>query len=250
MQYSQNKRKKNTSVFWVIAVCVIAIVCISYLAVVKSNKKNNKSENEISSDESSYNSNEKSSSNNEDNTFSEKADDIKEKAGEIKDKAESEISKLTENKQEDVPYGDTENNAGNTPKQTYVIPIKGSIIKDFSETELQYDKTYGDMRLHTGIDIACENNAKVVSATSGTVTDISENTAYGTIVTVDHGNGITVKYCGIAGLSVEKGSSLNTGDLIGMVKTPPCECMDESHIHIECFKDGKSFSPLKAFGIN
>ena len=228
MQYESHNKKTNNSFYIIIAVCAIAIGLVSYLAVVKTDTKNknkngNDSKNELSSDTSAYNSSEEDII--EDNTVS------------------SENTQVTENTVSDVPYEEPKQE-----KQTFVMPTKGNIIKGFSDTSLQYDKTYGDLRMHKGIDISCENNAQIVSASKGTISDIRDTAEYGKVITIDHGNGLTVKYCGLSSVCVTKGEEVSAGTLIGTSKNPTCECMDENHIHIECTLNGETVSPISAFG--
>ncbi len=243
MQYSSERKKKNITFYVITAICLAAIMAVSYLASANKNadKMKEKKKDELSGNESSYNS-----------SSGDTKEKIAEKADEAKEKAENEISRVTDNTVKTEPYTEKKpqenQNTETAEKQTFVLPIKGNIIKGFSDSELQFDKTYGDMRIHEGIDIACEENAKLVSAAKGTVSEISESAGFGTCITVEHIGGITVKYCGVGSASVKKGQSVNAGDLLGTVKTPVCECADESHIHIECFKEGKAFSPLTAFG--
>lgn len=133
-------------------------------------------------------------------------------------------------------------------KRSFILPVDGSIIKDYSDTALQYSATYGDMRLHTGVDIAAAAGTDVKAAGIGKVISVEESATYGKTVTIDHGDGITFKYCGLDSISAKNGDSVTSGDLIGTVGTVPCECADKSHIHIEVIKDGSHISPLKALG--
>lgn len=238
MQYQEDKKNGNTPLYIIIGVCILAIALVSYLAAVKSNDKmktedekdKSSSNSELSSDTSSYNDSNSMDKKSMDNIFDENTEN----------NAANDSNIVTENTVSDVPYEEE--------KQSFVMPIKGNIIKGYSDTSLQYDKTYGDLRMHKGIDISCEENAQVVSASKGTVTDISETANYGTIVTIDHGNGLIVKYCGLGSVCITKGETVGAGVLIGTQKNPSCECMDENHIHIECTIDGEDASPVKAFG--
>ena len=228
MQYETNNKRNNSSFYLIIAICVVAIGLVSYLAAVKTGTKNKNDtkkdkESEFSSDTSSYNS------------------DIEDPSSDITISEDN--AQITENTVSDVPYEEPVEE-----KQTFVMPTKGNIIKNFSDTSLQYDKTYGDLRMHKGIDISCEENAKIVSASKGTISDISDTADYGKVITIDHGNGLTVKYCGLASVCVTKGEEVSAGTLIGTSKNPTCECMDENHIHIECTLNGEAVSPVSAFG--
>jgi hypothetical protein len=116
--------------------------------------------------------------------------------------ATSEIADEVTNSVSNEPYS-SETVSEEAKVLNFIFPVDGKISKNYSETELQYSATYGDMRLHTGIDIACEKGASVKAMEEGRVVSVEENTSFGTVITVDHGNGITAKYCGIENVTVK-----------------------------------------------
>lgn len=132
------------------------------------------------------------------------------------------------------------------PVATYFInPVLGDIIKDFSDSELQYSMTMRDMRLHCGVDIAADAGTPVIAAGEGTVTSVYTDAMYGTVVEIDHGNGITAKYCGLnAEPCVKNGDRVDTSTQIGAVDVIPCESVEQRHLHLEFYKNGKAVSPL------
>lgn len=136
-----------------------------------------------------------------------------------------------------------------TSQNIFSMPVQGEILKNYSATELQFSETYKDMRLHSGIDIACENGTSISACANGTVLSIEPDASLGNVVTIDHGNGITVKYASLDELSIKQSDSVSVGDIIGKSTTVPCESNDRSHIHIEVFKDGTSVEPLEALGL-
>ncbi len=216
----------------IIALCLIALGAISWFAVSRYNAATENPQSSVESpayEEPSYESEVIDSEPNE---------------------SIDESSVITETSKEDVPYEEPSEPQGEAAEpQSFIIPIEGNISKDYSDTALQYSKTYGDMRLHTGIDILCSVGSEVKSAGNGTVTDISESSEFGKTLTVDHGNGIVIKYCGFDTLAVSKSEKVTTGRVLGTVGTVMSECADESHIHIEAEKDGKTVSPLKILGL-
>ena len=100
------------------------------------------------------------------------------------------------------------------------------------------------MRIHAGVDIAPNSGTLVKSAGDGIITEISKSADYGTVVHIDHGNGITAKYCSLKNVTVKKDVTVNAGQAIGEIDTVPCECVDKPHLHFETFKDGKAISPF------
>ncbi len=150
----------------------------------------------------------------------------------------------------DVPYTESsESITIENEKPTYILPITGNISKGFSDTALQYSATYGDMRLHTGVDILCEKGSNIKTVGSGTVKSIVDDAAFGKVVTVDYSDNITVKYCGLGSVEVKENDKLITGDVIGTSGEIPSECADNPHIHIEAIVDGKAVSPFLALGL-
>ena len=160
-------------------------------------------------------------------------------------------SSIVANPVTDVPYSSEKETSSVTeeqPKQAPIMPIDGKIIKDFSEAALQYSSTYADMRLHSGIDIEAAAGSAVKSAADGTVTATEESATLGKTVTIDHGNGIIMKYCGLDNVAVSQGKKVKMGDPIAVVGDIPSECADKSHLHLEATKNGKSVSPMDVIG--
>lgn len=144
----------------------------------------------------------------------------------------------------DVPYEEPAE-----PDQALILPADGEIIKDFSDTALQFSATYNDLRLHTGIDIACANGTAVMAAGDGTVTAVDQSASLGNYVTIAHRDGIVLKYCGLESIDVVSGQSVKMGDPIGTAGTVPGECADKEHLHLEAFLKDKPISPLEVIGV-
>lgn len=235
MKYSEtshNSKFTGSSAFYIIiACCLIAIGGASWFAVSNYNKRENltqsssktPSQSSVISTPSAHNS----------------------KMTETPSQTQSaDVAKSVS----DQPYTSSNSSSANStqPKVStaFTMPVQGEIIKNYSEQELQYSPTYGDMRIHTALDIACEIGTSVSACANGTVLAIEENTAYGNVVIIDHGNGITVKYASIKDAKVKKDDTVTAGDIIGTVTSIPCELADQSHLHIELFKNGHPASPL------
>lgn len=128
----------------------------------------------------------------------------------------------------------------------FVNPVLGEIIKDFSDTELQYSLTMKDMRLHKGVDIAADVGTPVIAAGEGTVKTVYEDMLLGWVVEVDHGNGIIAKYCGLqAKPTAKEGDTVNSSTRLGNVGTVPFESVEQGHLHLEFYSDGKAVSPME-----
>ncbi len=132
---------------------------------------------------------------------------------------------------------------------TFAMPIKANIIKQFSDDRLVYSKTYGDMRVHNGIDIVAKTGTLVKASGEGKVSQITDDRITGKTVVIDHGSGIKTYYCGLNDVSVKNGEKVTSLKVIGTVGEVPSECLDESHLHFAVSKGDKWVSPLEAMGL-
>lgn len=127
----------------------------------------------------------------------------------------------------------------------FTWPVKGAIIADFSVEALAYDETMGDWRTHNGLDIAAPLGTQVLAAANGTVSAIRQDDMMGTIVEIDHGEGLVSLYANLAAVpTVSVGDSVRTGDIIGSVgETAAAESGREAHLHYTLLKDGQAMNP-------
>ncbi len=137
------------------------------------------------------------------------------------------------------------------PVATYfVMPISGSVEKEFDAKTLQYSSTFGDMRLHLGVDIVADKGASVVACGDGIVSNIYTDLSLGTIIEIDHGNGIVARYCGLSDkVLVNIDDTVTASQKIGTLGVVPGESADTSHLHFEMLKNGKVVAPLETMGI-
>ena len=223
-----------------VACALIAVGAIAWFALSKNSISEPQTNNNISyptypNEENSYN------SDIETPIVSEPSHDVNESVDNVP---------YTENtNEENTTQEQTENTTTNEQKVEFVLPVTGNILKGYSDTALQYSATYGDMRLHTGIDISCAKGTEIKSATSGTVKSIVDDATLGKVITIDHAYDFTVKYCGFDNISVKEGDNVNAGQIIGTSGEIPSECSDKPHIHFEVFINGECISPLSALGL-
>ncbi|MBR4761383.1 MAG: M23 family metallopeptidase [Clostridia bacterium] len=234
MDYEENRHPgemSKTSFIMIIVLCLLAIGAISYFAIsgmrakIKENGQNNTDDKTYYSDNGSYN--------NKENTVKEPDPDI------------SEPNSATAKTEDEIPYEETEPEDDKPQTISYIMPVTGNVSKNFSDTELQYSATYGDMRLHTGVDIICKTGTDVRSAADGTVVSVEQSATLGRVVTIDHAGDVTVKYCGLESVNVKEGSTVKCNDVIGTSGTVPSEANDEPHIHIELYESGVAIPPLE-----
>lgn len=127
----------------------------------------------------------------------------------------------------------------------FVMPVGGTLKKEFSNENLQYSETYGDWRMHLGIDIAAKKGTQVNSAGKGKVKKVYDDESLGKTVIIDHGNGIECYYCGVKSVTVSEGDIVEMGQKIGVIGDIPSEVADETHLHLMVMKNSKEVDPIK-----
>lgn len=225
--YSENKNKNY--IFYIII--VVALIIIAVVAWIGLSNMNDTTTDPDTSMNESPNSNNSQEYNSNDSSYN---DSITETPKDF-------VSEI-------IPSTPTDDTVSNQPyEKSYTMPINGDILKDFSADTLQFSQTFGDMRLHTAVDIACKEGAFISALTDGKVLSFEESAALGGVLTIDHDDGLIVKYACIKDPKFKAGDTLKSGDLIGAVGTVPNESSDQSHIHIEATKNNKPISILDLF---
>ena len=161
----------------------------------------------------------------------------------------------TELPQEETVQVWKEENSGQEPAEATVAeaeepiwlwPVLGELERSHDLERLHYDVTLRDWRTHEGVDILAPLGETVCAAHSGVVRDVRDDALYGTVVTVDHGDGTSALYANLAAMpAVETGDWVNTGDVIGAVGTTAlCEIGQGTHLHFAMYLDGQGVDPL------
>ncbi len=127
-----------------------------------------------------------------------------------------------------------------------VMPLEGEIIQPFSNGELVKSESTGTWQTHNGADIAAEEGTAVCAIDNGTVSDVTKDALWGICVSIDHGNGVTSRYCGLSpSLSVKNGDIVESGQTIGSVgNTADMESKQASHLHFEVQKNDIYVDPI------
>ena len=127
----------------------------------------------------------------------------------------------------------------------YVWPVLGQIEREYSVSALKYDVTLQDWRTHSGIDIACDEGASVAAARGGQVVSIVSDGLYGTVLTIDHGDGMRSVYANLAPeTAVPEGAWVDAGVPLGTVGSSAlCEIGQDAHLHFELRRSGASVDP-------
>ena len=97
-------------------------------------------------------------------------------------------------------------------------------------------------KLHTGVDISAPLGANFIAANDGIVTKADINTAYGKMVVIDHGGGISTLYAHGSEILVQVGQIVKRGEAI--LKVGSTGYSTGPHAHFEVRINGIVTDPL------
>lgn len=129
----------------------------------------------------------------------------------------------------------------------YLLPLNSKVSRNYSANPV-YSETMHDWRAHSGIDIAGNIGDEAIAIQDGTVKKVYSDELWGDVIVIEHGNGLTAKYCGIKS-TLEKDAHIEQGQVIGTVVMIPVEGADGVHVHLETEVDGKSVDPVEAMNL-
>ncbi len=144
----------------------------------------------------------------------------------------------------ETPPSDSDND---NSKITYISPLNGTVMKSHSTTVPVFSNTMDEWRIHTGLDILCDNGAEVYATADGEVCEIYKDPMLGNTVVVSHTSGIKSYYSNLAAdsITIKVGDKVKGGDLLANVgDTTVIELADEPHLHFEMKLNDVSVNPL------
>lgn len=78
------------------------------------------------------------------------------------------------------------------------------------------DPVYGTVKMHEGMDFACDTGTPVYATGDGEVTVAQWHSGYGNLIEINHGYGYTTRFAHLSKLNVKAGQKVHRGDLIGL----------------------------------
>ena len=140
------------------------------------------------------------------------------------------VAKLSDKEKEIQAKIDEYNNRFDEINREILALAQGSIAAEYIGGELAWPvpgytritskygmRTHpitGVYKLHTGVDIGAPRGANFIAANDGIVTKASYNSAYGNMVIIDHGGGVSTLYAHGDEILVQAGQTVKRGDPI------------------------------------
>ena len=111
-----------------------------------------------------------------------------------------------------------------------------------SKYEMRVHPITGQYKLHTGVDIGAPQGANFIAANDGIVVKAEKNAAYGNMVIIDHGGGISTLYAHGSEILVSVGQTVKRGETI--LKVGSTGYSTGPHAHFEVRINGLTTNPL------
>ena len=124
-------------------------------------------------------------------------------------------------------------------------PVSGPIRSGYGRRRSPFT---GETEVHQGLDIGALYGSPIRVPANGRVVFAARQSAYGNLIVIDHGNGITTRYGHLSRFEARVGNHLRKGDLIGYVgstgrSTGP-------HLHYEVLVNDRSVNPRSYLPVN
>jgi murein DD-endopeptidase MepM/ murein hydrolase activator NlpD len=133
------------------------------------------------------------------------------------------------------------------PAQKAILPLQGTVIREFSTTAPVYFETLNAWMIHNAVDLAAAEGSGVKAALDGTVKSVKNDPETGYTIVLSHAGKIETVYGNLAAPEgVEVGQLFAQGDVIGAVGRSAQNVIDDPpHLHFAYIINGKFHDPLK-----
>jgi murein DD-endopeptidase MepM/ murein hydrolase activator NlpD len=105
------------------------------------------------------------------------------------------------------------------------------------------DPFTGGTDYHPGLDISADRGDPVVATAHGTITTAQRSGAYGNMVVIDHGFGISTRYAHLDSFRVKVGDAVTRGEVVGYAGSTGRST--GTHVHYEVMVYGRHLNPLQ-----
>lgn len=119
------------------------------------------------------------------------------------------------------------------------LPVDGIVTAYFGKRK---EERYGTETINRGIDIQVPWGTNVEAVAPGRVVYSDNFLGYGKLILIEHGDGLITLYSHLASVSVENGTVVEAGDIIG--KVGQTGSVKKPTLHFEIRKNGKAVNPF------
>ena len=120
-----------------------------------------------------------------------------------------------------------------------IWPVKGHITSPFGGRTDPFNEEATEV--HLGMDISALYGTQVHSPADGTIIYAQRKAAYGNLIIVDHGNGLTTRMGHLSRFNVKVGQRIRKNDVVGYVGTTGRSTAP--HLHYEVRLNDRPVNP-------
>lgn len=126
-----------------------------------------------------------------------------------------------------------------------LAPVPGGVTSNFG---LRRHPILGYKRMHAGIDFKARYGTPIVAVSDGRVSAAGRSGGCGIAVRLEHGGGLSTRYCHMSRMAVGAGQSVRRGQVIGYVGSTGLST--GPHLHYEMYRGGRAINPASVSFVN
>jgi murein DD-endopeptidase MepM/ murein hydrolase activator NlpD len=119
-----------------------------------------------------------------------------------------------------------------------LAPVPGPISSGFG---LRRHPILGYKRMHSGMDFKARYGTPIVAVSDGRVSSAGRAGGCGIAVRLEHGGGLSTRYCHMSRMAVSRGQQVRRGQVIGYVGSTGLST--GAHLHYEMYRGGRAINP-------
>jgi murein DD-endopeptidase MepM/ murein hydrolase activator NlpD len=119
-----------------------------------------------------------------------------------------------------------------------MAPVPGPVSSNFG---MRRHPILGYTRMHAGMDFKARYGTPIVAVSDGRVSSAGRAGGCGIAVRLEHGGGLTTRYCHMSAMAVRPGMSVRRGQVIGYVGSTGLST--GAHLHYEMYRGGRAINP-------
>jgi murein DD-endopeptidase MepM/ murein hydrolase activator NlpD len=119
-----------------------------------------------------------------------------------------------------------------------LAPVPGPVTSNFG---MRRHPILGYTRMHAGIDFKAAYGTPIMAVSDGKVSSAGRAGGCGIQVRLEHGGGLSTRYCHMSRMAVAPGMSVRRGQVIGYVGSTGLST--GAHLHYEMYRGGRAINP-------
>ncbi|MDP4605430.1 MAG: M23 family metallopeptidase, partial [Erythrobacter sp.] len=119
-----------------------------------------------------------------------------------------------------------------------LAPVPGAISSSFG---MRRHPILGYRRMHAGMDFKASYGTAIVAVSDGRVSAAGRAGGCGIAVRLEHGGGLSTRYCHMSRMAVNVGQQVRRGQVIGYVGSTGLST--GPHLHYEMYRGGRVINP-------